>query len=172
MTAWLGTATGGQNLSLARRRQVPLLMLGLSFCNGCFLARSVMRGAEVPHVKGAWSGRLVPLTVYDFDGNSYQAIAIEIEEGTRWPYGSRTDGSSQSKPLLTRHDGGPMYGRIIQPEPRYVGKEVRVSGWMYLGAPNAPKGAPRGDVAVSRQRAANEVPAEYIIMLRTDPRMR
>ena len=46
-------------------------------------AAGCARGPDAPHVRGTWSGWIVPLTVRDADDNEYSAVGFRVESGPR-----------------------------------------------------------------------------------------
>lgn len=129
---------------------------------GCRLPGGAAIG---PHLQGRWTGRVVPVTVYDGFGTAYEAAALEVIDGPP-AYSKRLPGSNASFlerirsrlgpgqgsgriPLLVKEEGVPP---VIPVGELPVGKIVSVRGLMMVYSALAPRGSFRGDVTVSRVR--------------------
>lgn len=110
--------------------RIALILATVSVCSGC---RLLPWGDSVAHVKGHWTGRVVPVTVYDDFGGIYEAALLEVEPGSENitsrhkvlpPLGAELGGGRM--PLLVR--AGEGIPTVIPAAKLPVGKRVRVRG--------------------------------------------
>jgi hypothetical protein len=139
---------------LPRSVKVGVTLLAIWGCSGCRL----QGGDSVAHLKGRWTGRVVPVTVFDDFGGEYEVAALEIERGSEKissrhkriaPIGLES-GSGQLPLLLEHHDGVPT---VIPAARLPVGRRVEVRGLMAKYAAMTPRGLqPPRTTRVSRIR--------------------
>jgi hypothetical protein len=129
-----------------KRRLVTIFSaLSLLLCvavgsSGCSrLVDGLQSGGEIENVKGTWEGTLVPIELMDHEGNTYEATAIEIDEGPMLPTAVPQSHGGGRRPVLTTNV---LPQRIIPPASLPMGKRVKVSGIMCINtaAANLPLG--------------------------------
>jgi hypothetical protein len=151
--------------------KIASILLLIWSCYGCRLPG----GDSVAHIKGRWTGRVVPITVYDDFGGVYEAAALEIERGSEGitsrhkridPIGPELGGGRL--PLLV--EGGEGIPTVIPAAKLAVGRRVEVRGLMAKYTALTPKGLrPPRTTRVSRinpNPPENPTEMEHVLVVR------
>ena len=135
-------------------------------CGGC--CGGGVRGlvAQLPHVDGRWTGRVVPVEVNIDGAVTYQAAALELTGGT--PF-ERTLGpvwpelGGGRRPLLVTDETDP---HILDPSAFDAGAVYEVTGVMLLRPVSSPRGgAWHNDVTVTRAARQDPSSSEHVIVV-------
>lgn len=146
---------------------------------GCILVRFDADPGPYGIEKGNWTGRIVPLVVYDEKGTAYEAAALEISSGPSMP-GKRGPKIPTTIPLLDQLDhgrlpllvaGGSGALRMMWRDELPMGGQVRVSGMMNLGLVEILERNPLHSSlgCASRNRDSIYPAAEHFIMINRRP---
>lgn len=133
------------------------LVAVLSTCVLCIIGSGCGAGqlfaplmGRTPHATGTWIGRIVSITVHDYEGEEYEAAGLVIESGPRT---LRPSGGGGGLPYTLRDDDVPFLSdvgvRIMDPNELGVPlrSRVRVKGDMLSAGVGVNVPAVRGGTA-------------------------
>lgn len=186
MTRCLG---GRINELLMTSRNTPAfatVLLAVFTCSGCRLPG----GDSVPHIKGRWTGRVVPVTVYDDFGGVYNAAALQVDGGPGYARSPGGRSRPASEPLRRRIgpvtaemgagelpllvDGGEGIPTVIPAATLPMGKRIEVHGRMAKYIVLTPEGLqPPRTTGVSRIRPSRPETTgiEHVLVVSGGPRV-